>query len=161
MRKTLETISLGSLVVLFGITYQALDGPDPLPARIPTHFDLAGNPNAWGPPATLWFLPGLAVLLYLGITVTALFPSAFHYPVPVTAENRDRLQALSLQMIAWLKVDLTLLFTWIQWSIIGGIRSGRFTLSPAIVPLFLVVIFGTLIGHVVAMFRTTRGGSHP
>ena len=47
MRKTLEAVGLGALAVLFWDTYRALYGPDPLPDRIPTHFDIAGQPNGW------------------------------------------------------------------------------------------------------------------
>ncbi len=47
MRKTLEAISLGALAVLSWIAYSALHGSEPLPKRVPTHFDIAGQPNAW------------------------------------------------------------------------------------------------------------------
>jgi uncharacterized membrane protein len=156
MRKTLEAISLGALAVLLWITCRALYGQEPLPDKIPIHFNLAGNPNGWGSPSALLLLPVLAVVLYLGITLTSRFPSAFHYPVPVTLQNRPRLQALSLQMIAWLKVELLCLFTWIQWSILEEVRESRRSLSLALVPLSLVAVFGTIGWHVVAMFRAAR-----
>ncbi len=34
-----------------------------LPSRIPTHFDLAGRPNGWSDPHTLWFLLAIQVLV--------------------------------------------------------------------------------------------------
>jgi uncharacterized membrane protein len=154
MRKNLEIIGLVMLAILCWITWEALYGPDRLPARIPTHFNLAGTPDGWGPPSTLLFLPIVAVVVYSLITVVSLFPSAFNYSVRVTSENRLRLQALSLQMVAWLKFDLACLFTWLQWSIISTVRCGHGRLSPLIVPFFLVVVFGTCIAHIVAMFRT-------
>lgn len=156
MRKTLEIIGLVMLAVLCWITWQALYGLDRLAARIPTHFNLAGTPNGWGPPSTLILLPIVAVIIYGLITVVSLFPAAFNYPVHITPENRLRLQALSLQMVAWLKFDLACLFTWLQWSIIKTVRNGHGRLSPWIVPFFLVVGFGTCIAHFVAMFRTAR-----
>ncbi len=106
MRRTLEVVSLAGLAVLFWITWRAFYGPDPLPARIPTHFDIAGNPNGWGSPSSLLLLPAVALAIYLGMTVVSKFPSAFNYPVRVTPENRPRLQALTLQMIAWLKTEM-------------------------------------------------------
>ena len=57
MRRTLEIVGVGMLAVLYWITYSALNGPEKLPNRIPTHFDFSGQPNAWGPPGLLWFLP--------------------------------------------------------------------------------------------------------
>ncbi len=156
MRTYLEIIGLAMLAVLCWITWQALYGPNRLPARIPTHFDAAGTPNGWGPPSTLLLLPAMALVIYALIAVVSLFPSAFNYPVRVTPENRPRLQALSLQMVAWLMFDLACFFTWLQWSILNTVRSGQGRLSVWIVPLFLVVVFGTCIAHIVAMFRTAR-----
>jgi uncharacterized membrane protein len=156
MRKSLEAISLIALAVLFWITWQALNGPVPLPGRIPTHFDAAGNPNGWGPPSTLWLLPVVAAGLYLLISILAQFPRAFNYPVRLTVENQARLAALTLQMIAWLKVELVCLFAWIQWSIIESIRQGEGKLSPALVPVFLTAVFATLGWHIAAMFRAAR-----
>ena len=156
MRKTLELIVLGALGLLVWISYQAIYGPDPLPERIPTHFNSSGQANGWGPPSSLWLLPMVAVGLDLLISVVALFPAAFNFPVRATAVNRPRLEALTLQMIAWLKVELTCLFLYIQWSIIQSVRGGRGTLSPLIVPLFLAAVFGNILFHAVAVFRTAR-----
>jgi len=158
MRKSLEAISLIVLAVPIWITWQALNGSSPLPDRIPTHFDAAGNPNGWGSPSPLWLLPVVAVALYLLITILTQFPKAFNYPVRLTAENRARLAALTLQMIAWLKVELVCLFAGIQWPIIDSIRQGEGKLSPALVPVFLVAVFATLGWHIAAMFRAARAG---
>jgi uncharacterized membrane protein len=159
MRKTLETIALGALAFLFWITHQALYGPDPLPDRIPTHFNLAGQPDGWGSHSTLFLLPVVASALYLLITLGGLLPASFKAPIRVMAENRARLEALSHQMLAWFKVDLVCLFTWIQWSILDGARNGNSKLSPAILPVFLVAIFGALGWHIVAMLRTCKPAS--
>jgi uncharacterized membrane protein len=153
MRRNLEIVGLALLAFLWWTTFRALHGADPLPARIPTHFDLAGNPNAWGSPNTLMFLPVLATAIYALITVVSFFPSAFNYPARVTPENRPRLQALSLQMVAWLKLELAFLFTLLQWFILAAVRAGHGHLSVWIVPLFLVLVFGTCIGHIIAMVR--------
>ena len=159
MRKALELIVLGSLGWMVWISYQAIYGPEPLPERIPTHFNASGQANGWGPPSSLWLLPIVAVGVYALISVVALFPASFNFPVRSTAINRPRLEALTLQMIAWLKVELACLFLYIQWSIIESVRSGQGRLSPLIVPLFLVAVFGNIVFHAVAVFRTARGGA--
>lgn len=159
MRKTLETIALGALGLLFWITYNALYGPNPLQGRIPVHFDFAGQPNGWGSPSSLLLLPAAAVSLYLLITLVSQFPGSFNFPVRVTTENRPRLEALARQTILSLKVELVCLFAWIQWSIIDGARQGTFSLSPWLVPLPLAAIVATAIGHIVVMIRAPRTGS--
>jgi uncharacterized membrane protein len=155
MRRNLEVVGLFTLAILGWITLNALYGANRLPDKIPTHFDMAGNPNGWGSPLTLMLLPVIAVVIYALITLVSFFPSAFNYPVPVTPENRPRLQALSLQMVAWLKVELAFLLTLLQWFILAAVRTGHGHLSLWIVPLFLVLVFGTCIGYIVAMVRTS------
>jgi uncharacterized membrane protein len=156
MRRILEVIGVAALAFLIWETWRALDGPDPLPPRIPIHFDIAGNPTGWGSPAGLLLLPGIATLIYLLITAVSQFPGAFNFPVRVTAENRSRLEALALQMITFIKVELVCLFALIQSAVIDAVRQNRFGLPAALAPVFIGVVFATAIAHVVAMFRTAQ-----
>jgi uncharacterized membrane protein len=156
MRKQLEAITLAALAMMAWITWRALHGPKSLPERIPTHFDAAGNPNGWGAASTLLFLPAVAVGIYLLITVVSRFPASFNYPVKVTEESRARLEALTLQMLAWLKLELACLFAWIQWFIIQSVRQGHGHLSPAFMMIFLVAVFGNVGWHIMAIFRAAR-----
>ncbi len=160
MRKTLEVIGLGGLVVMFWITYSAFNGPNPLPDRIPTHFDAAGDPNGWGSPSTLWLLPVLGACLYLFITVVSQFPASFRYSVQVTEANRARVQEVTLDLLAWIKAELVGLFAVLQWWMIQAARSSQGRISPWLVPGFLVVVFATAGWHVVAIFQAAKSGGN-
>ncbi|MGA2049119.1 MAG: DUF1648 domain-containing protein [Terracidiphilus sp.] len=159
MHKTLEVIGLGALGLLAWITYWAVNGPNPLPQRIPTHFAANGQADAWGSPLSLWLLPIVAAGVYLLISLVSLFPASFNFPVRVTPVNRRRLEALTLQMMSWIKVELVSLFLFIQWSILQSVRNGKGTLSPMMVPLFLVVVFATVGLHLAAVFRAAKVGT--
>lgn len=156
MRKTLEVLGIFALILLVWITWAALYGPNHLPGRVPTHFDAAGNPNAWGSPTGMALIPIMAAGLYLLMSIVTRFPGAFHYPVRVTRVNIERLQSVTLDMIAWLKVELVLLFTLLQWAFIQAARSGSGRLFPMILPFFIVAIFATVGWHFIAMFRAAR-----
>ena len=156
MRKILEAICLGVLATLVGVTWSALHGAEALPQRIPTHFDASGQPNAWGSPGSLWLLPVIGWALYLLITLVSLFPSAFNLPRRTRAVNRARLEALTLQMLAWVKTELACLFLYIQWSILQLVRQGNAALNPWFMPVFMVVVFATMLAHGVAVFRAAR-----
>ncbi len=158
MRRTLEAASLSGLVLVWGITFYAVKGPNPLPSRIATHFDYAGHVNGWGETSMLWLLPIFSVFIYGTMTLVARYPAAFNYPVRVTAENRARLQAAALGMVLWLKAELVCLFTWIQYEIIQSARLGRGTLPHLFVPIVIVGIFGTITWYFVAMQRASRPG---
>ena len=157
MRRTLELAGLIALAILAWITYAALYGPNRLPARVPTHFDAAGNANAWGSPAGMVIMPVIAGGIYLLMTVVARFPSAFNYPVRVTLATLPRLQAIALNMIASIKVELVCLFAVLQWVFVQSARSGEGHLFPRVLPVFLVLIFGTVALHFVALFRAANG----
>lgn len=159
MRKSLEAIALVALLLMGWVTYLAFEGPDRLPDRVPIHFDIAGNPNGWGSPAALLLLPIVAVGLYFGMTVVSGFPGAFNYPVRVTRENLGRLQSVTLNMIAWLKAELSCFFAILQWAIIRAVRSGQGHLFALLVPALLVVVFSTIGWHFVALFRAAKTGS--
>ncbi|MGD0890008.1 MAG: DUF1648 domain-containing protein [Terracidiphilus sp.] len=156
MRKALEVVGAAAVAALFWITWSALHGPEPLPDRIPTHFDISGNPNAWGPSSSLLLLPVVGLVLYLSITVVSQFPSAFNYPVRVTPENRPRLEALAIGMITWLKVELVFLFLWIQSSTIDAARHQTLGLPLLLLPVSLLAVFGTITWHIVAMRRAVK-----
>lgn len=155
MRKALDIVSLIGLGILAWVTVDVLAGPHRLPGRIPTHFGLSGQPDAWGTPWLLLFLPIAACLLYLLMTLVAHYPGSFNYPVRVTAGNIDRLQKLALQMIAWLKTEVVWLFACIQVLAVHAARTGHSCgLSSWLMPAALGVVFGTIIGYVVAMRRS-------
>jgi uncharacterized membrane protein len=160
MRKSLEAVSLAFLTFLFQITWQAFHGTTPLPSKVPTHFDAAGNANAWGSPGTLWFLPIVAVALYLFITAISFVPVGDKKTALLTPQARARLQALTRQMTAWLKLELVCLFTCIQWFILKSVREGAGGLPKVVMPIFLVAVFANVVWHMVAIRRATRPASN-
>jgi uncharacterized membrane protein len=154
MRKLLQAISLISLAILWILTIQAIYGPEALPSRIPTHFDIQGNPNAWGSPNGIFLLPAIGTAIFLLIGLFTRNPAKFNYPVRVTPQNRDRLYALALQMTASIQAETICLFTILQYAILHSFRAGHFTLPPTIVPTGVVLILVTTLGHITAMRRT-------
>jgi uncharacterized membrane protein len=160
MRKSLEIVGLGMLAILYWITWAAISGPNPLPARIPTHFDISGTPNGWGSPKMLFLLPIVASCVYLLITVLASIPAAFHYSIRVNPENLPGLQEKTRRMISWIKLEMACLFTYVQWSIIQAARDSQWHMSPLMIPIFLVVVFGTVGWHLVAILSAAKTGAN-
>jgi uncharacterized membrane protein len=158
MYKALETICLAALALMVWVTWAALYGPDPLPATIATHFDMAGHANGWGSSKMLLLLPAVALSIYLVMTLVARAPGSFNYPVRVTAENRPRLEKLSLKMIGWLKAEVLCLVAWLQNATIVAARHPAQGFAPPVilVPVSIAVIFATIAGFIVAMRRAAR-----
>jgi uncharacterized membrane protein len=161
MRKTLELVGLGMLAVLYWITWAAINGPDHLPDRVPTHFDISGNPNAWGSPRILLLLPIVATGVYLLITVLAILPATrINLPVRVTPVNLPFIQHQTRNMIGWIKAEMMCLFTYVQWSIIQAARSREFHMPPLMVPMFLVCVFGTVGAYLVIIVSGAKAGAN-
>lgn len=159
MRRSLEIVALVLAGWLVWMTYSALAGPERLPDRIPIHFDAAGNANGWGTPAVLLLLPSIAVGVYLLLTVISLFPGSFRYSFNVTEENRERLQELTLSLLAWIKVEMLGLFTWLQRAILNAAREGQAHISSWLVPSFLVIVLGTAGWYVMRMMQARSAGT--
>ena len=156
MRRILEIAAFLLLLILWAVTAWAIGGSNPLPARIPTHFNLAGQADGWGTPAMLWMQPAMGTAIYLLMTLVARFSSAFNFPMHVSSGARGRVEAIALQMILWLKVEVICLLAWIQYWSIRMVRQGQGRLSPVAVQLLLIAVFGTIAWHITAMRRAAR-----
>jgi uncharacterized membrane protein len=151
MRKLLEAATLLILLANLALTTDALVGPHALPGRIPTHFDITGQPNTWGNPRMLLLLPLISLALYLMMTLLSRRPASFNYPAPITAQNRTRMHRLAVAMLAWLKAEVILLFALIQFFAIRTSRIQENLLPPWLMPVGLVLIFATIFWHIRAM----------
>lgn len=158
MRKSLEVVALAMLAVLFWITYTAIAGPQHLPDRVPMHFDIHGTPNGWGSPNALWLMPAIGAALYLIITLVSFFPGTFHYPVVVPEKHIPAAREITLNMVAWIKVELVCLLTWLQSILIRAARTGDGHLPPLFVPVFVGIIFATIGLHLIRILRVAKAG---
>ena len=121
-----------------------------LPSRVPVHFNLAGQPNGWGSPHTLWVLLGFQVLLagvLLSISIWGRrFPQAVHLGTrrlsDFTPEQRERVWPLLDQMGGWMTVASSLFFVFIIRESIRPAESSHphFQLrwAPAVLPAGIV-----------------------
>ncbi len=109
-----------------------------LPARIPQHYNAAGEVDIYGPKYLLWVVVGTGLILYAGITFLQQRPHWFNYPVRITPENAKQQYYLATRLLRVLKVMLLLLFFYLTW------RTIRIALGePAVLSLWVV---GGLLG---------------
>lgn len=156
MRKTAEFLSLAALAALVFITINAFYGPHPLTGQIPTHFDLRGQVNGWGSPRSLLFFLLFSIAMYLLLTVVSRFPSMFNYPVKVTELNRPQLEPLALSLLSWTKAEMLTFFVWMEFGMVQAARYPDRGLATYPMGVFVVTMFATVFGHIVAMFRAAK-----
>ena len=159
MRKILDIVALAALIVLLWITYSALYASEPLPARIPIHFNIFGQPDYWGPATLLIVFPGLALIMYLLITLVSRYSRSFKYPFRVTSKDRPKAEGIALDMLCWLRAEAICLMTWVQFATIGSARNAASGIPPNLpgnlLQISLSVLVATLGWHLIAMRRVS------
>jgi uncharacterized membrane protein len=137
----LETAAaLGMLTML----YVAITSWPLLPEIIPHHFGVSGKPDAWGGKWILWLLPGISLVLYVGLTILGRYPHVYNYPRPITEKNAAAQYHLARTMIVALKAEIILLFAYLQQQTIQVALGKTEGLGVAFLPIFLILIFGTI-----------------
>jgi uncharacterized membrane protein len=135
-----------------------------LPARIPTHFNAAGEANGWGSPDTLWFLLLVQVLicgLLLAMPLIGLrYPGSVHLGrrrlSDFGPEVRERIMPLFTDMMGTMSVLLSLLFSFLLHEIIQAASSSQPHFSPKWeLGLFLAGTAVTLIYYLSRIYAVT------
>jgi uncharacterized membrane protein len=94
-----------------------------LPATIPTHYGLSGEPNAYGGKGSLLILPIIAICIAILLAVMSRFPHRCNYPCPITIENAPRQYALVRQLLRWITLEIVWMLCALQWAIIQAAQS--------------------------------------
>jgi uncharacterized membrane protein len=127
-----------------------------LPERVPTHFNLAGEADAWGARVNVLILPGVTLGLYTLLTLISFFPHIWNFPVRITKENAARQYRLGRLMVACLKAELVWVMAILSWQTMDAAVSGGARLHPATLPVMLGVVGVTVLWYFVAAF-SARG----
>jgi uncharacterized membrane protein len=137
----IETIgALGLILTLILIVTNYQD----LPEIIPRHYDLNGKPDGFSSKSTIWFLPTVTLIMYIGLTILSRFPHIYNYPYNITVDNAERQYKNSAMMIRLLKMLLAFQFLYMTYAKIK-IGLGEFDgLGILFTPVTLIVILGTI-----------------
>jgi hypothetical protein len=132
---------LGPAIALIGIVAMII-GYLGLPDTVPTHFGITGEADAYGPRWNVLVLAGVWALVQAMVSGLATHPRVFNYPVPVTAENAQRLYREGERMMVWLGLSLAVTFSGIALLTFGqpgGIPAGLGTAATVVVTIVGVV----------------------
>lgn len=124
-----------------------------IPKTIPTHFDIVGKVDGWGPKWNLLVMPVIGAVIYAMMTIVCRFPHTFNYPVAITEENAERQYRIALTVMRWLKMEMIWLFAYLNWQTVEVALGRAKGLDVLTMPIALAVIFGTSIVLVVRAYR--------
>ncbi|WP_372868388.1 DUF1648 domain-containing protein [Planomicrobium okeanokoites] len=141
------TILVFAAVVIFLITQFSA-----LPDRVPGHYDGEGNVDRWGSKMELWILPLVGVLLWIPMTVLERYPHLFNY-LNLREDNIEAQYRNGQLMLNVLKNESVLLFSYLTFQGIRVATGGTEALGIFFMPIFLVVIIGSMIIFLIRMLK--------
>lgn len=124
-----------------------------LPDQIPIHFNLSGTPDGFGARQTLFFLPAVATLLLILLTVINRRPERFNYPVTITAENAAYQYQLASNLIRVLKLAMPIIFGLIAVVVMESPDGHPSPLLPLLLPIILGITFIPLFIYLILATR--------
>ncbi|BBI31043.1 DUF1648 domain-containing protein [Cohnella abietis] len=137
-------INIICVIALIGPILYIAKEMSSLPAEIPIHFNGKGEPDGWGGKRMLFLLPAISVALYYVLSALSRSPHVFNYAVPITEANAATQYLLARKMIVWLKLELIIIFGYIEWATVQSAYNHENGLGIWMLPVVLVVVFGTL-----------------
>lgn len=116
-----------------------------LPQTIPTHFNGSGEADDYGGKATIFILPVIATVLFLGMTILNRYPHIFNYPVEITEENALRQYTNATRLINVIKITIVIIFGFIALKDIQIANGQAKTIGAWFLPMILGLTFIPLI----------------
>ncbi len=148
----LETIGL---LLLVGMIFFIYTQWNQIPQQVPMHYNSVGEIDRWGSKYEILFLPAISILLYVFITAVSFFPQIWNVPVQITDENKEVVYLSTKDLLISVKVEMLTLFFYINYH-----TATAQPLSIAFSPVFIIIIFGTLIFFIVRTIRLGEGKKH-
>ncbi|SFC86439.1 DUF1648 domain-containing protein [Clostridium uliginosum] len=124
-----------------------------LPYEIPTHFGSSGKADSWGGRYSLLILPILTSVLHILLTTVSKYPQHFNYVVNITEENAKRQYKNARTLIVCLKMEIIAIFLYLEWQSVQVAMNKSTGLGLWFLPIFLIVVFGTLGVCIYKMFK--------
>jgi uncharacterized membrane protein len=124
-----------------------------IPDQIPTHFSATGAADAYGSKSTLWLLPAIGFVLWLGMTVLCRFPHIFNFSVKITPENAEVQYRLAIRMLRVLKTAILVMFSFIMFRMIKTATGEAAGLGKVFLPLMLTVTLAVVVIYMINAYR--------
>ena|SRR5690554_4829709 len=136
--KIFEIIGWLLIISLWGLTITNYTN---LPDTIPIHYNGAGQADGFGGKATIFTLPIIATVLFIGLTILNKFPHIFNYPTNITQDNALRQYTNATRLIRYLKLIVVIIFGLIAFKTIENANGEADGLGIWFLPLTMGLIF--------------------
>jgi uncharacterized membrane protein len=128
---------IGMIVCTFFLWKNSLD-------PVPMHYNFNGEVDTYGSKSSMLILLFIDVICYVGIALLSKYPEVYNYCVEINEENREKQFLMAQTFMKAINAEITVIFFYIQLHTLIGITTGRQNLSVGFMPLFLIILFGTI-----------------
>lgn len=143
-----KIMTILAILILLASTIFVLAKWDSLPEQIPIHYNFKGQPDAYGGTGSLVFSMVIDWTMLLTLTILSKFPHLWNTGVERTPVNAAVINRIVRDMLSVMELSLAALFGYTMIVPVIGIDMGVWFM-----PLFLGVIFGTIMVTVVRLIR--------
>ena len=140
-------LSLLWLILILKFTY--------IPDTIPIHYSVTGKPDSFGNKTTIFLLPILGTLLFVGMTILNNYPHIFNYPTKITNRNAERQYKIATKLIRYLKFIIVLTFSLIVFMTFQTVNDKLSGLGIWFIPIIIGLIYIPLIYAIIKLFKIT------
>ncbi len=144
-------VNLTCLALLIGIVVYLVLFWNRIPDKIPGHYNAAGVVDRWGNKGELFVVPIVAWIMYIGLTILERFPQVWNTGVQVTEENKERVYRILKNMISTEKLLMVAVFIFLTIN-----SSFSIGLPIWFLPVFLILMFGSLILFIISLIKTSK-----
>ncbi|NLC44647.1 MAG: DUF1648 domain-containing protein [Clostridiales bacterium] len=117
-----------------------------IPDEIPGHYNAVGQVDRLTKKSSIFAVPIVNLIMYIGMSAVERFPQVWNTGVRITEENRSRVYRIIKDMVKTIKLLVVIVFSYLT------INSAIATqLSPWFSPVFLILMFGSLIYFIVKL----------
>jgi len=149
-RSAYDTISdIVSLGCIIGVILYLILTWDKIPNEIPGHYNGAGEIDKITSKSSLIVLQVVTIIMYLFLSIIEKFPQMWNVGgVKITEQNEGLIYRTSKNLLVSVKMIIVVAFSYLT------INSSKGTNLPvAFTPIFLIIIFGTVIYFTIKILR--------
>jgi len=133
----IEIANLAILVltwVYISLSYSELN------SEIPVHFNASGEADRYGDKRSIFLLPLISTMLFIGLSVLNKYPHIFNYPTEITKENAKRQYRNATNLIRILNLIIGFIFAYIIYETINTKTENSKTIGEWFLPTFIIII---------------------
>ncbi len=123
-----------------------------LPARVPMHFNGAGDIDGYGSKGSLVGFAAIFTAIFVVLSALERVPRIYNYPWRITPENAARQYRLARHLIVALKLLMSLLCLVVVAAVVSGALHGR-AAGTDLFPALLATFGAVVVVYFIAAYR--------